>query len=667
MDDDWTPLTRKPSRHRQKIFLDENRAYDVEGFDVAEFIQKVLRAPKRSPKPASKPTMVGGEVTPPSVSLFPLPETAPFLTAVGDRLKPTWAEYLNALTPHRGLVLYHSNSEPEAPCVVAFLQGMVAHPKQSVVVLVAGSSEVPYADALLHCSREFAARQRWGFEGGEWRVLAGGQANFLKLSPKEQEEIEGQLRKRRDTFNVVPYSALNAQNVRSRFRKDAGNPFDRAVVVIEDAHAFARCIWQELSNANSHWSVMYEWLLTADECKVVGLAGTPAFEHLTELGVLYNMLYGYVQAWTVELKAATTTLETLPKSLKPWVHRFIVSGNKATVFRAPRGYQMGEKGLFVRVEDDKDDSWFKRTLGDVGKVTADANLKLLPDAGKWSLSDDELVRRVAGLTAYVAAASLYPLQHLKQHTVQTSEYQETVYNMALQNEQASNDDAQAVLNFAYPQTVHRPNKAADYGNRLTDAVTQLRTSNVFRQLKKFSPKFDAVVKSLQHLRSRTQGRQLVVVPDAEHMALLQECLLAHGYAAWSKEAPSQAQLFLAGDAALFNSPECPARLDVFLADATSRDAMLLTDVTQVHVVQPNRNLAEMERFERFSSAKQIETHVYVVTQTRDGATVDETAMEEVMRKRALLRKWGDIVKKTGLKCRSLTGKCVLPETAASSP
>jgi hypothetical protein len=655
MDDDWTPLTRKPSRHRQKIFLDENRVYDVEGFDAAEFIQKVLRAPKKA-KAASKPAaMAGGsvEVAPPSISLFPLPENIQFVAAVGERLKPTWAEYLNAVSPHRGLLLYGGDL---CAATFALLQGLVAHPKQSIVLLVSGHSTVPYADALLQCSREFAARQRWGFESGEWRVLAGGQANFLKLSPKEQEEIEGQLRRRREAFTVVPYHGLNAQNIRSRFRKE-NNPFDRAVVVIEDAHTFARCIWQETSNANSHWSVLYEWLLAADACKVVGLASAPAFDHLTELGVLYNLLYGYVRVWTVE---TTATLETLPKSLKPWVHRFVVRGNKATVFRAPRGFKIGDKDLFVRAEDDdKDDAWFKRTLGEVGKVTADENLKLLPDAGKWTLSDDEVVRRIAGLTAYVATASLNPLQHMKQHTVQTSEYQETIYNMMVQDEAKNASIAHAVLNFAYPQTVHRPEKD---GNRLSDAMAQLRSSNAFRQLKKFSPKLDAVLKSLQHIRSRTQGRQLVVVPDAEHMALFKECLLAHGYAEYSTKETSQStspsQLFMSGDAALFNAPECPTRLDVFLAEVG--ETLHLNNVTQVHIVQPNRNLAEMERVLHFSSAKHIEAHVYVVTQTRDGATVDETAMEEVLRKRAMLDRWVNMVQKTSLKCKSLTGKCVAP-------
>jgi hypothetical protein len=147
------------------------------------------------------------------------------------------------------------------------------------------------------------------------------------------------------------------------------------------------------------------------------------------------------------------------------------------------------------------------------------------------------------------------------------------------------------------------------------------------------------------------------------MALFKECLLAHGYAEYSTKETSQptsppSQLFMSGDAALFNAPECPTRLDVFLAEAS--ETLHLNNVTQVHIVQPNRNLAEMERVLHFSSAKHIEAHVYVVTQTRDGATVDESAMEEVLRKRAMLDRWVNMVQKTGLKCKSLTGKCVAP-------
>jgi len=678
MDESLVALSRKPTRRRLSILVEPNKTSEVEGFDIADFMQKVLRRNTNVIPRAEKPSNVlqqpDFEITPLPTDEFPAPDNAEAMASLSSRLKTTWSEYLNVFTPHRGLLLYHGR-DADACAAVALLEGVFRHPKHRVVILSSKAVDTGYRDELSACSREMQATQRWGYSDKEWKMLPEGAANFNKLSPKEQQEIEAQLLRRRESFTVVCYQTLDAQNIRSRFRRE-GNPFDDAVVVVEDAHLLSRFVSEQVKNAQSHWSVLYEWLLHASGCKVLALAQAPIFDELSDLAVLYNIVYGYTRVWTVELNTPTD-YDTLPSKLKPWVARFVVANHKSTahVVRTPFPFQKDEHDRFKKVDpsDWHDDAWMRRELAALGIVSESLH-KLLPDSGKWDLTDQDLRKRIAGLTAYVATASLLPVPRLTPHTVAMSPFQETMYSIAEQGKQL---DAQIMTcNFVYPQSMPRPTDEAakDYENKVVDAVRLLQEEKVFTKLKQFSPKYAELLKSVQAVRAKSDPgtRQMVYCPRLEDALLFAAVLEANSYSLWKESsADHKSRHYLLSrpesakkDAERFNAAE---GVDVLLYHGLPAEAAKFDKIQHVHFMQPLKSLVTTDAVLNMAATDSVEVtvHVYVSSQVRDGRTLDEVVCEILNKKKELAKRWVDLLKQTSLKCKKLGAKCALPAETAT--
>jgi hypothetical protein len=670
MDESLAALSRKPTRRRLTMQVEPNITTDVEGFDLADFMQKVLKRNTtnriaRAENNAPRIAQPDFEITPFPADEFPLPDNAEAMASLSTRLKTTWSEYLNVFTPHRGLLLYHGK-EQDACAAVALLEGVFRHPKHRVVILSSKAIDTGYRDELAACSREMQATQRWGYSDKEWKMLPGGAANFNKLSPKEQQEIEAQLLRRRESFTVVCYKTLDAQNIRSRFRRE-GNPFDGAVVVVEDAHLLSRCISEQVQNAQSHWSVLYEWLLEASDCKVLALAQAPVFDELADLAVVYNVVYGYTRVWTVELNAPMD-YDTLPLKLKPWVARFVGVNNSSSahVVRTPFAFKKDDdKFKKVDPSDWKDDAWVRRELGTLG-IVSESMHKLLPDSGKWDLTDQDLRKRIAGLTAYVTSVSLLPVPRLTPHTVAMSPFQETMYSIAEQGKQL---DAQTMIcNFVYPQSMLRPtdDSAKDYENKVVDAVRLLREEKVFTKLKQFSPKYAELLKSIQAVRAKSDPgtRQMVYCPRLEDALLFSAVLEANAYSLWTASADQKSRHYLLSradsakkDAERFN---CAEGLDLLLFFGLPGEGVKFDKIEHVHFMQPLKSLVTVDAVMNLAATDSVTAHVYISSQVRDGRTVDEVVCEILNKKKELAKRWVDLLKQTSLKCKKIGATCSLP-------
>jgi len=659
MDEILAPMTRKPARRRLMLTIEPNKVHDVGGFDLAAFMGRVLRRrPTVKPAPSATAETVAVDIDPAPLSDFAAPDNLAWLAAVGRRLKPDWAEYLQTVAPHRGIVLYHGGA---ACAAFAHLEGVLRHPDRKVVVLLNRDSDSGFVDELAGCSRDLQAAQRWGYKDAEWQVLPDGAPNFEKLSPREQQEIETQLRRRRDSYMTVCYPGFDAQNVRSRLRQQGGaNPFDRAVVVVEDAHAFARRIAADVQNAVSPWTLVYSWLLEARGAKVVALAEAPSFDRLSDLGVLYNFVYGYTPVWSVDLTTVCEKDELdLPAELRPWVQRAtLLDKRRAAVVRTPEGFKRGAAGKLVRAQEDRDDKWFKRALGALGTVEEEQR-KLLPDSGKWTIQDEELQRRLAGLTAYTPAAFAAPAPNLRPHTVQMSEYQETVYAVAGQEEGRTESALQAVGNFVYPQAVPRPEETGDYRNKVADAAVRLDAERVFTQLKQYSPKYAELLKGIEKVRRDGGGRQLVYFRRLEDAFLFSRAL-EHTAAGSHASKPSYqlATVDAKKEAEAFNAADCTTEL-FLLPETYASKVTRLDRAPNVHFMEPVCSLVAFQRVLHLCGATT--AHVYLARQAREGSTVDEKVYDLMNKKMEMAKRWTEFLKKSALRCKSVSGPCSLPE------
>ena len=82
------------------------------------------------------------------------------------------------------------------------------------------------------------------------------------------------------------------------------NPFTNSVVVIDEAHNFVSRIINKLNIKKTSVSTMiYESLMSAENCKIIMLSGTPMINYPCEMGVMFNIIGGYNFCITLQIRS----------------------------------------------------------------------------------------------------------------------------------------------------------------------------------------------------------------------------------------------------------------------------------------------------------------------------------------------------------------------------
>jgi hypothetical protein len=82
------------------------------------------------------------------------------------------------------------------------------------------------------------------------------------------------------------------------------NPFDNKTVIIDEVHNFVSRIVNKLDSRKTDVisKELYEYLLKANNARIVVLSGTPIINSPHELSVLYNILRGGIRTWTIPVR-----------------------------------------------------------------------------------------------------------------------------------------------------------------------------------------------------------------------------------------------------------------------------------------------------------------------------------------------------------------------------
>ena len=103
----------------------------------------------------------------------------------------------------------------------------------------------------------------------------------------------------------INYNGLNKDRVDKLFdtqpNGDEINPFDNAVVMIDEAHNFVSRISNKLNAEKSIPYRLYQKLLRAENARIVLMTGTPMINYPNELGILFNLLRGVIRTWTFNI------------------------------------------------------------------------------------------------------------------------------------------------------------------------------------------------------------------------------------------------------------------------------------------------------------------------------------------------------------------------------
>lgn len=392
-------------------------------------------------------------------------------------------DYLNIYSPYRGLLLYHGLGSGKTCTSIAIAEGMKEH--KQVIVLTPASLQANYvaelkkcgdliynkmqlwewyplkspiadqARVILHLSTAFVKKQK-----GVFFINPQKTANAPPLGDEQQKLLDNQINEMiANKYSFINYNGVRAKRIADMTSNYTVNIFDGKTVIIDEAHNFVSRIVNKLKAEKPiksdergvkermpvHLSVkLYELLLSATNCKIVLLSGTPVINYPNEFAILFNMLRGYIKTYTLPVTIETTAKvntevirELLGDEKELNYVDYSSSKKTITITRNPFGFDNKitktheYRGVVSRSESEGADNDFEASIisklksahinVDKRKMTI-TYLKALPDEldefiGRYVDMDNVLLknvnalkRRIVGLSSYFKSAheSLLP-------------------------------------------------------------------------------------------------------------------------------------------------------------------------------------------------------------------------------------------------------------------
>jgi hypothetical protein len=399
-------------------------------------------------------------------------------------------DYMNLYTPYRGLLLYHKLGTGKTCTSIAIAEGMKNNKR--VIIMTPKSLRDNYVEELKKCGDfMYKKNQYWeriddpvAFETlssvlglsieyitrnkGAWLVDISKEPNTL--SSADMKSLDDQLNEMiQNKYTFINYNGLRPARLQELTNDYDKNLFDNSVVIIDEAHNFISRIVNKLQkekavpeNARGEKErlpkamslKLYEFLLSAKDARIVLLSGTPIINYPNEIGILFNILRGYIKTWEIPLEVKTTkkiNAETLQEALQGEKIMdyldYSPSSKKLFVTRNPLGFKnkikerTGYHGVSNQKKDDKgetiietdfvsDDAFERKIISMLQKMDIDVkttgikihNYKALPDKldefvlrfidpeTKKMKNADAFKKRIIGLTSYFRSAqeSLLP-------------------------------------------------------------------------------------------------------------------------------------------------------------------------------------------------------------------------------------------------------------------
>ena len=340
-------------------------------------------------------------------------------------------DYLNLYTPYRGLLLYHGLGSGKTCTSIAIAEGMKQN--KQVIVMTPASLKMNFFSEMKKCGDDLYRKdQYWEFvsiegnsqmtgvlsrslslpiefirdQGGAWFLNVKEQSNFASLNAEQQSSIDNQLNEMiRSKYKDINYNGLNKNALMKLTDNMSKNPFDNSVVIIDEAHNFVSRIVNKIKKPDSIAYVLYDYLMKATNARIVLLSGTPIINYPNEIGVLFNILRGYIKTWTLPVQVRTskkvdknTILEMLDKGNLRTFDYVNYSNNVMTITRNPFGFINAKKrGVLKKTHKErptKPNTTRKNTQkgGESSDVFDRYDGVRLDDAG--NITDDDFINKV---------------------------------------------------------------------------------------------------------------------------------------------------------------------------------------------------------------------------------------------------------------------------------
>ena len=137
---------------------------------------------------------------------------------------------------------------------------------------------------------------------GAWLMNVTKPSNFDSLDSSQKTSLDAQLNQMINAkYKFINYNGLRNDSLRKLTNNYSINPFDNAVVIIDEAHNFIGRIVNKMGRSDTLSGKMYEYLMNAHNAKMVLLSGTPIINKPNEIAILFNILRGKIKTWSFKL------------------------------------------------------------------------------------------------------------------------------------------------------------------------------------------------------------------------------------------------------------------------------------------------------------------------------------------------------------------------------
>ena len=335
-------------------------------------------------------------------------------------------DYINLYTPYRGLLLYHGLGSGKTCSSIAIAEGIKSGGKQ-VIIMTPASLQRNYLEEIKKCGDLiYRKNQFWewistddnvtsanalsavlGFKTvdyirrkrGAWLTNVKKPSNYAQLSTTDKKSLNDQIDEMiRQKYRFINYNGLRRDSFKMMTDDFKNNIFDNSVVVIDEAHNLISRIVNKI-NKSSKFSQrkrtdtntlaaeplaiqIYDYLMRADNCRIVLLTGTPIINYPNEIGVLFNILRGYIKTWNLQLNIGTsqkvskeTIMGYLSNNKNMDYIDYSPSSKILTITRNPFGFESliteksGYQGVTNEKKERKDKVSGKVTLSERGTIS----------------------------------------------------------------------------------------------------------------------------------------------------------------------------------------------------------------------------------------------------------------------------------------------------------
>ena len=415
-------------------------------------------------------------------------------------------DYLNLYTPYRGLLLYHGLGSGKTCSSIAIAEGMKT--SKQIVVMTPASLRMNYLQELKTCGDTmYKKNQHWDFisisnpknptsedeqivktlssilnlttdfitkNGGAWLVNVSKPASNLNdLTAQQKTSLDLQINEMITyRYKFINYNGLRTSHLKTMTLDYSINPFDNKVVIVDEAHNLVSRIVNKMKRPESISMRLYEYLLSAENCKIVLLTGTPMINYPNEIAIMFNILRGYIKTWTFPLNIKSSRKVNKEELLKIFEQYNILdyldykpSSKLLTVTRNPFGFiDVNKDGVYKGVNtfktqgrgDVSDHKFVETVISILGDYQIDvistsiqvSTFKALEDSlesfqnrfiepNTGNMKNENLFkRRILGLTSYFRSAQEQLMPEFNKDTdfkvvkIPMSDFQFGVYEQA---------------------------------------------------------------------------------------------------------------------------------------------------------------------------------------------------------------------------------------------